>query len=660
MQEQTRTFDPDLIEQLPEPAAVCEIIRSPEGRPADCRVLKVNQPLCTLLGIEPERVVEKTISELEPGEEELVVRLLAGASRSRNARFEIFSRLFERWFLFSAVSPQPDLFMAQLTDISAYKQTEARLEKTGQAVGRHFEVNEKLFRNLVTGAPIPVMVHTLDGEIILLNEEFTRLTGYTIQDIPTLADWASRGYRMEPEEALSFHWELARRSSSDGRSRPGEQVVFTRDGKQRVFSFRGTPPLQLLDGRRAMALMAIDLTERLYDMEKLEKEVRARTAVAEKRARQLRSLSLKLTQAEERERRNIARFLHDDLQQNLAAAKINLGLISDHYDPEVSDRVQEVTGILDHAMQSTRSLSRELSPPVLRKEGLIKTLEWLTCHMGENYMMVVELDAPEPDSEEDISVSKKVTLYLYPSVRELLFNVKKHAGTDRAVLTVRRRGKYAAITVSDQGRGFDPAKLKRSGEGLGLYSIRERLKLLGGNVEVTSRPGGGTSITLLAPMVRSRKSGGSSTAKGGTGEGTESADTKPAIRVLLADDHRVMRQGIAALIQGADGLEVVGEADSGKQVLEMADKLLPDVVVMDVSMPEMDGTTATMLLKQRMPQVSVVGLSMYQEEVIANAMHEAGACAFVHKGGPAAELIAAIKEAGAPGTVSAPGAAPVS
>ncbi len=115
-----------------------------------------------------------------------------------------------------------------------------------------------------------------------------------------------------------------------------------------------------------------------------------------------------------------------------------------------------------------------------------------------------------------------------------------------------------------------------------------------------------------------------------------------AIRLLLADDRRVMRQGLAKLIAGQPNIELAGEASSGVEAVEQALRLVPDVILMDVSMPEMDGIEATRRIKEKLPEVPVIGLSMFADENIVLRMREAGAESFVGKTASPAELLEAI------------------
>ncbi len=124
---------------------------------------------------------------------------------------------------------------------------------------------------------------------------------------------------------------------------------------------------------------------------------------------------------------------------------------------------------------------------------------------------------------------------------------------------------------------------------------------------------------------------------------TEQRERGEKIRVLLADDHAIMRQGLLGILREEADIDVVGEASNGQISVEMARSLLPDVVIMDMSMPVMNGLEATRIIKTELPGVCVIGLSMYEESEGANAMILAGACAYLSKTRASEELVAAIR-----------------
>ena len=119
--------------------------------------------------------------------------------------------------------------------------------------------------------------------------------------------------------------------------------------------------------------------------------------------------------------------------------------------------------------------------------------------------------------------------------------------------------------------------------------------------------------------------------------------TAGKIRILLTDDHAVMREGLARLLAQEPDFEVIGQANDGQQAIEKAASLLPDVVLMDISMPVKDGIEATKIIHQQYPNTQIVGLSLYTEDERAKEMLDAGAALYVSKSGPPAELKAAIR-----------------
>ena len=122
-------------------------------------------------------------------------------------------------------------------------------------------------------------------------------------------------------------------------------------------------------------------------------------------------------------------------------------------------------------------------------------------------------------------------------------------------------------------------------------------------------------------------------------------DLSEPIRVMLVDDHAMVRRGLATFLKAFDDLELAGEADSGESALELCAKILPDVILMDLMMPEMDGATATRHIRTQFPEVQVVALTSFKEqEMVQNAL-EAGAIGYLLKDVSANELARAIRAA---------------
>lgn len=217
------------------------------------------------------------------------------------------------------------------------------------------------------------------------------------------------------------------------------------------------------------------------------------------RTEQVRELASTLTLAEQSERNRIAHVLHDRVQQLLYSLQIRCKLLSDQNDPAaIREELADVKDLLQEAIDTTRTLSVEMSPPVLHSEGLPEAFAWLARHMQEKHRLTVDLEV-DLERLDDLDPGKRAMIY--HSTRELLFNAVKHAGVDHARVASRLRDGVLEVTVSDGGDGFDavPA-LAREQQGFGLRNIRERLRLYDGSMEIDSRPGDGTNITMTLPV----------------------------------------------------------------------------------------------------------------------------------------------------------------
>ena len=244
-----------------------------------------------------------------------------------------------------------------------------------------------------------------------------------------------------------------------------------------------------------------DLVSQLANLNQtLEQRVAERTAKAVEQAKKLRLLSAQLSLAEEAERRRIAEMLHEDLQQLLVAARMQLAALCRTGDASEREPIaREIADALERSFRLTRSLSVELAPPVLYEHGLAAALEWLAAETGKNYNVKVTVEA---DSSADPEAAE-VRIFLFRAVRELLLNSVKHAvGSAVHVTMGHLQPDKIRVIVADAGPGFDPTSLddKRTGsQTFGLLNIRDRAGSFGGKFRINSGPKGGTRVTLWLP-----------------------------------------------------------------------------------------------------------------------------------------------------------------
>jgi DNA-binding NarL/FixJ family response regulator len=114
------------------------------------------------------------------------------------------------------------------------------------------------------------------------------------------------------------------------------------------------------------------------------------------------------------------------------------------------------------------------------------------------------------------------------------------------------------------------------------------------------------------------------------------------LRIIVADDHEVVRQGIRAVLQSQPGWEVCGEAGNGREAVDMTSELMPDIVVLDVAMPEVSGLTAVREILQNRPETKVLMLTMHESEQVIREVLEAGAHGYLLKSDAGKDLVTAI------------------
>lgn len=397
-----------------------------------------------------------------------------------------------------------------------------------------------------------------------------------------------------------------------------------------------------------------EVTEALENLnEDLERRVFDRTQALMQSEGRLRALATELNLAEQRERKRLATELHDYLAQLLVLSIMSLSQAKKTgLSPHAHTFVKETEDCLNKALTYCRTLMAELSPPILQERGLPASLQWLAEHM-KRHELTVAVDIQEP---HEIILPQDTAVLLYQSVRELLLNVAKHGAVKQATVRLAQTNHMLELVVQDEN-GFDLAAGadSRTSSALsskfGLYSIRERMKALGGGFEIQSAPQRGTTARLTLPVNQPENPGLLQTRHTEASRTSarvphmNSASPTGVIRVLLVDDHAVLRQGLCSLVTGYDHLSVIGEACDGVEAVALAHQLSPDVVIMDINMPKMDGIEATRQIKREQPHIIVIGLSVNHSSDMEVQMKTAGATALLGKESAAETLCESITQA---------------
>lgn len=618
----------------------------------------------------PSWTLDDFLKHALPEYHEPVVKMVREATAARTGwTYECRIRRVDgeiRWIWFSGRiytdDRGHDRVAGVVQDITGRKQVEAAIAE-----------QRRLYQSVTDNASVGLFIMDEHQQCRFMNPAAEALTGYTLAE--------TRGRALH---------DVVHHTRVDGRPYPlsecpidqafpeenqmqGEETFVHKDGRFYPVAFTASP-IRDAAGKPVGTIIEVqDISERKQAEaalreahlrlqrwnEELEQAVNVKTQELVHSQERLRAMASELNLAELRERKRLASELHDHLQQSLVLAKLKLGQgrrLADAF-PALNQVLKDADEVLSEAFDYTRTLVAELSPTVLRDHGLAAGLKWL----GE-YMKKRDLTVTVTAPEEEPSLPEDQVALLFQSARELLINSSKYAGIREASVRVEQQDGRLAIEVKDHGLGFDLAALTgavgETTDGLsskfGLLSIRERMKALGGSIDIETAPGKGTTARLVLPLPSRSEAGsrfevrGSKLSEVNVEHRASNLDRRhqPAnrVRVLLVDDHMMVRQGLRAVLDGSPDIELVGEASDGAEAVALAESLRPAVVVMDINMPRMNGIEATARIKARHPDTVVIGLSVNAGGENQEAMKKAGAALLITKEAAVEQLYDAIQQ----------------
>ena len=211
----------------------------------------------------------------------------------------------------------------------------------------------------------------------------------------------------------------------------------------------------------------------------------------------MRALSQALVEIQETERRNLALELHDELGQVLSAAKLSLDMFPTLPKPAADKQLQFVRSMLGELVGRVRRMALDLRPSMLDDLGLLPALAWLF----ENYQSQSGEGVTFLHQDLEQRFSPQVEITAYRIIQESLTNVMRHAGNGRVEVNARADGQALYLQIRDFGTGFDPATALSGTLSSGLSGMRERIRMLGGEMAIDSAPGKGTCLTARLPLV---------------------------------------------------------------------------------------------------------------------------------------------------------------
>jgi signal transduction histidine kinase/DNA-binding NarL/FixJ family response regulator len=323
---------------------------------------------------------------------------------------------------------------------------------------------------------------------------------------------------------------------------------------------------------------------------------------------------LQMIALEERER--MGRDLHDGLGQSISFLNMQMqtaqSLIREQNTSSLSQMVERMSQIVSDANADVRRYILGLRTATKTNIDLYSAL--ITDLKGFETAWKIETRFSPPTGDIP-ALSDMVKDQILRIVQEALTNIRKHAQAKRVEIFASQVEDALTFIINDDGRGFDLQNTSDDSAHFGLKIMRERAELFGGKLELRSEPGKGTQVLIYVPFVDLR---------------ADEDETLNGLRVLLVDDHPLMQEGMRALLSSR-GVNVIGTASDGLQALEVTRILRPDLIVMDVEMPNCNGLEATKLIKTEFPETKIVMMTVSEEDEYLLEAVKNGASGYVLK-----------------------------
>ena len=428
------------------------------------------------------------------------------------------------------------------------------------------------------------------------------------------------------------------RNAADGVAR-GEIRLVDRGGRARTVRLTLTRSSQF--GMEALCAVATELTELVETNEALR--------VTES---SLRQLSGRLLQLQDEERRRIARDLHDTTGQKIAALSMSLDRVArllDSKKPERQEALDEGRDIVRTIGEEIRTLSYLLHPPLLDESGLGSAVRWYAEGFQKRSGIRLNVNI-SPDLGR---LSTDVEMALFRVVQESLTNVHRYSGSPDAEINVVNTPDSVKLEIVDHGKGIavGSARVKAEGIatlGVGIPGMRERIRQFGGQLEVDfGRDGTRVSASVplkkakVVPAIEESEVVVASTNGNSSGDAVSSSDTRR--RILIADDHEVMRRGVRGLLESHDEWAVCGEAFEGREVVTKSRELRPDLIIMDINMPGLTGIDAAQQIRRENPSAKILFFSVHESAQTVREVVNAGAQGYVAKSRAGHDLVDAVR-----------------
>ncbi|MCU5704203.1 hybrid sensor histidine kinase/response regulator transcription factor [Bacillus wiedmannii] len=320
----------------------------------------------------------------------------------------------------------------------------------------------------------------------------------------------------------------------------------------------------------------------------------------------------RITLLEERDR--LSKDLHDTIGHSYTSIIMGMETLRTELETkEGGQRLDSLLQLARNSMEEVRTYLHQIDSP---QESLPLTV--MLKQLTKEFEKHAKVNARIQIIGEEYIVSKQSKMTLYRSLQESLTNAVRHGNATEIIVSLHFEPQQTRLDVQDNGCGVEEWK-----DGFGVTGMKERVRQLQGRVTVYSKKGEGTLISCVLPRL------------------SQLSDER--IRLCIIDDHSFVRESLHTILNGQEDLQVVGMAEDGKQAVELCESLNPDLVLMDLEMPNLDGILATKMIKEKYPDIRVLILSTFQDTERAKEIIRSGADGYLLKSIESRELAESIR-----------------
>ena len=447
---------------------------------------------------------------------------------------------------------------------------------------RSIEESEKRFRTLINTTTTSIFI-IQNFKLIFVNKCGEELLGVTKENLRNVSILEL----FDDEHKLKIMDQL--NDALEGKSTQQiEAKIKNRSGEEYWVEY--SSGLIDVESKKLLIGTANDITKRKKAEESL--------AISKENYKELFEFSQNILK---NERKRVAKDLHDIVGQRLTFAKINLEMM------EQADKIEnpKLKNAMENIIQVGRDLKNivsSLTPSLIENFSLTEAVRRLIDEIKLN----MDTEISFSYDENSVAKNKKIELNIFRIVQESINNSLKHSDADLIEIFLKIEENEITGKISDDGKGFDTSKLYSNSTGFGLNNMRERAELLGGNLYISSIISKGTSIEFKIPAMSKKK-------------------------ILLVDDHKMVREGLKMALEFDNNYDLVGEANNGLEGVEKAKELNPDIIIMDIDMPQLNGIDASVKIRELSPDVKILILTMLNDEELVFKALSAGVDGYIYK-----------------------------